>query len=286
MKSKFKKSIIIAALLLTAIPGLALAHQPRITENRETIVTEPEISKAYYAKLQGEPDTYRIKADSTFNLYVNILVPAIDTQKDEQNKEVSAEIFKNGTKIATLNGQNFEWKKFYEPFGADTYWMGPEYKTTAEAGNYEIRVSSPKNNVTYSLATGEVEAFNFKETINSLKLIPQIKQTFFQTSPISFIMSPLGLGMIFALYLLAGIFGLIYRALLKYFAKNKNRRAQKNINIGGRLFRAALGAALLIWAIFTSWSPILIFFSGFTFFEAIFSWCGFYAAIGKNSCPL
>ncbi len=286
MKSKFKKSIIIAALLLTAIPGLALAHQPRITENRETIVTEAEISKAYYAKLEGEPDVYRINADSSFNLYVNILVPALDTQRDDQNKEVSAEIFKNGTKIATLSGQNFEWKKFYEPFGADTYWMGPEYKATTEAGNYEIRVSSPKNDVTYSLATGEAEAFNFKETINALKLIPQIKQSFFQKSPISFILSPFGFGQIFVLYILAGIFGLIYRALLKYIAKNKNRRAQKNISLGGRLFRAALGVILLTWAVLTSWSPVLIFFSGFTFFEAIFSWCGFYAAIGKNSCPL
>ena len=39
-------------------------------------------------------------------------------------------------------------------------------------------------------------------------------------------------------------------------------------------------------AITTTWSPILIFFSGFALFEAIFSWCGFYAAMGKNTCPV
>jgi len=38
-----------------------------------------------------------------------------------------------------------------------------------------------------------------------------------------------------------------------------------------------------IWLIF---NPLLIFISGFCTFETIFSWCGFYAAIGKNSCPL
>lgn len=32
--------------------------------------------------------------------------------------------------------------------------------------------------------------------------------------------------------------------------------------------------------------PKTIFFSGFAFFEAIFSWCGFYATIGKNTCPV
>jgi len=45
-------------------------------------------------------------------------------------------------------------------------------------------------------------------------------------------------------------------------------------------------AKMGLWAITTTWSPILIFFSGFAFFEAIFSWCGFYAAMGKNTCPV
>jgi hypothetical protein len=31
---------------------------------------------------------------------------------------------------------------------------------------------------------------------------------------------------------------------------------------------------------------ILIFFSGFALFEALFSWCGFYAALGKSTCPI
>jgi Na+-transporting NADH:ubiquinone oxidoreductase subunit NqrB len=47
-----------------------------------------------------------------------------------------------------------------------------------------------------------------------------------------------------------------------------------------------IGIALLVWAITTSWNPLLIFFSGFLFFEALFSWCGLYAALGKNTCPL
>jgi hypothetical protein len=73
---------------------------------------------------------------------------------------------------------------------------------------------------------------------------------------------------------------------LKRVAKNSPRGAPKNINKGGHLIRLTIGIGLLLFAILTTWSPILIFFSGFAIFEAIFSWCGFYAAIGKNTCPI
>ncbi|MSU60766.1 MAG: DUF2892 domain-containing protein [Candidatus Staskawiczbacteria bacterium] len=88
------------------------------------------------------------------------------------------------------------------------------------------------------------------------------------------------------MYLLAGIVGLIYRTILKKFAKNSPRGATKNIGRNDRLLRLAIGVGLLLWAMLTTWSPILIFLSGFAIFEAIFSWCGFYAAMGKNTCPV
>ncbi|MSR71540.1 MAG: DUF2892 domain-containing protein [Candidatus Taylorbacteria bacterium] len=88
------------------------------------------------------------------------------------------------------------------------------------------------------------------------------------------------------MYLLAGIVGLIYRAILKRFAKNSSRGATKNIGRNDRLLRLAIGVGLLLWAMLTTWSPILIFFSGFALFEAVFSWCGFYATLGKNTCPV
>jgi hypothetical protein len=276
-----KITSVIFAFLVFA-PNLASAHQPRITESRLTEVPMPEISKAYYGKLTGEPDVYIIKSDKSFDLYVNVLVPDISGQK----KDVSAVILKNDTEQASLNGAGFEWKQFYEPFGADKYWKGPEYKSRVEAGIYEIRVSSPKNDSKYSLAIGEIEAFDSKESLNALTIIPELKKDFFSTSPISFIASPLGFGLIAIMYVLAFIFGFIYRTILKRFAKNSPRGVTQNIGKKDRLLRVTIGVALLLWAISTSWSPILIFFSGFAMFEAIFSWCGFYAALGKNTCPI
>jgi len=282
MTNKIYKTITLSLPALFLIPALAFAHQPRITESRQTLVPDPEISKAYYGKLTGEPDVYTIEAKEPFDLYVNVLVPDIAGQK----KDVSATVSKDGKELAVLEGTNFEWKQFYEPFGADSYFMGPEYKARAEAGKYEIRVLSSGNDSKYSLAIGEIEAFDFKETVNVFTVIPELKKNFFEVSPITFIKSPFGWGLIIIMYLLAGIVGLLYRAILKKFAKKSVRGATNNIGKADRLLRLAIGAGLLLWAITTSWSPILLFFSGFALFEALFSWCGFYAAIRKNTCPV
>ena len=225
----------------------------------------------------GEPDTYIIESTTSFDLYVNVLVPDITGQK----KDVFVAITKDGETgalLAVLGGVNANWKQFFEPFGVSTYWQGPEYKARAEAGRYEVRVWSESNDSKYSLAIGEGEFFDIGEILNALRLVPQIKSDFFNESPISFIKSPFGYGLIILMYILAGIVGLIYRAII--------RRVGKNIGTADRLFRVGIGIALLFWAITTSWNPLLIFLSGFAFFEAIFSWCGLYAAVGKNTCPV
>lgn len=268
--------------LLVSIPTNAFAHQPRIVESRQTIVVDPEISKAYYGQLSGVPDTFTIQSNNPFNLYVNILVPDISGQA----KDVSATIIKDGKPFTVLDGMQFVWKQMFEQFGHDTYWAGPEYKAKAEVGTYVITVSSTRNDSKYSLAIGETENFDFTEIMNALTLVPQLKNSFFNESPISFILSPFGWGMILVLYILAGLVGFLYRFVLKRFATNTVRGVSNNIGTPDRLLRFAIAIILLLWAILTTWSPILIFFSGFALFEAVFSWCGFYAAIGKNTCPV
>lgn len=270
------------ALIFIFSPSISSAHQPRIVESNATQVETPEISKAYYATLSGAPHIYTIDAKEAFELYVGILVPDIESTK----KDITAEVFKGNEKIATIGGGSATWAPYFETFGQSNYFDGGEYKARAEAGVYTIKVSNPDNAGKYSLAVGEIEAFNMKETLNALTLVPQIKKDFFNESPISFILSPMGWGLIVAMYILAFIVGFIYRAILKKFAKSSPRGMAQNIGKPDRLLRLAIGVGLLLWAITTTWSPILIFFSGFAFFEAIFSWCGFYAALGKNTCPV
>lgn len=263
-------------------PNISLAHQPRIVESEATQVVDPEISKAYYATLTGSPHIYTIDSKVDFDLYVSILLPDIQSA----DKSTVAEVFKGEKQIATLGGESVVWKTFFEPFGQSSYLDGGEYKAHVEAGVYTVKVSSQNNESKYSLAIGEIEAFDGKEGISALSIIPELKRDFFEESPITFIKSPFGWGLIVVMYLLAFLFGFLYRTILKKFAKGSVRGVAQNIGKPDRLLRLAIGVGLFLWAITTTWSPILIFFSGFAFFEAIFSWCGFYAAMGRNTCPV
>ncbi len=277
-----QKFLAVLAFSILIIPTLALAHQPRIVNGETTQVIDPEISKAYYAALTGAPHTYTIDSSTDFDLYVSILLP--DTKSAD--KSTTAEVVKDGAPIATLGGQNAVWKSFFEPFGQSSYLDGGEYKARATAGVYTVTVKSQNNSGKYSLAIGEIEAFDGKEGTNALSVIPDLKKDFFEESPISFIKSPFGWGMIVVLYILAFIFGFVYRFIARKLAKSAKGKMVKNINKRGRLIRAGVGIALLLIAMLTTWSPILIFISGFCIFESLFSWCAFNQMIGKNTCPV
>jgi len=87
-------------------------------------------------------------------------------------------------------------------------------------------------------------------------------------------------------YALSFVFGYTYRfALKKFSSRNINGRAVKNINTRDRLIRLFLGIILLVLGI-SNWSLLILFFSGFCFYEAIVSWCGLNALLNKNSCSL
>jgi hypothetical protein len=280
MNKTITTTLFIATMLLVATP--VFAHQPRLVDSEAIEVIDPEISKAYYGELTGAPHVYSINTSEPLELYVGILMP----YADDSAKDVQAEIRQGEDLLQMIGGQNADWQEMFEFFGQSTYWDGGEYKASVDGGAYTITVSSANNDSKYSLAIGEIEAFDGNEIINALNLIPELKSNFFNESPISFIKSPFGWMYILIMYALAFAFGFLYRFILKKFAKGSLRGVHKNIAKSDRLVRLVMAIGLLLWAITTSWSPLLLFFSGFALFEAIFSWCGFYAAIGKNSCPI
>lgn len=263
-------SLLVAFNLFIVFPQTISAHQPRMPGEDKVIVESPEISKAYYAILKGNPHTYTISLDKELPLYVNILVPDISNQKTDFIVTI-VQKGKTNKNIARLDGTKFEWTKFFEPFGHDTYLSGPEYRATSPAGVYEITVTAKDNGSKYILAIGEAENFDFKESINAINLIPKIKSTIFDKFPIDFILSPIGIGYIIIVYILSFVFAFLFKFAMKKLASKKIQRLAKNIGVKDRLIRAIFGFLFLFLAITTSWSPILIFVSGFLFFEAIFS---------------
>ncbi|MDP1833357.1 MAG: hypothetical protein Q8L11_00290 [Candidatus Moranbacteria bacterium] len=215
MKYKYLLAIIFLAGFFSGA-GISQAHQPRVVFGETAVrVEEPEISKAYYGELEGRPDSFWIRSDKPFDLYANVLVPDVPGAR----KDISFEIKKDGESLVASDGVGFRWTNFYEPFAGDNYFKGPEYKTRAEAGSYEIKVSNPGNTGKYALAVGETESFAIGGALEAIAAIPRIKKDFFGESALSAYLNQITLLLLAIISALAGI---IWLWVLAYRKKRKN----------------------------------------------------------------
>ena len=250
------------------------------------MVNDPEISKAYYDELAGSARTYKISSNTEFNLYMNILVP----KNTNPAARYSATVYMIGktarSTIDKLDANSAPWNEFYEEYGNDFYYQGSEYRRKLPPGDYEIVVDGDKLVGKYVLAIGEIEAFSPREGMNALYTIPKLKKSFFGESPATFLFSKFGAIEFVTIVTLGFLFGFIYRMIHKKLSKASTAAKEgKNIGKSDRILRAFLTILCLVAGLY-SWSIILFFFAGFCFFETVFSWCGLYALLGKNTCPL
>lgn len=90
------------------------------------------------------------------------------------------------------------------------------------------------------------------------------------------------------LWILGGaLFAFAYRIIHKKIAKPGTLTlGAKNIGKKDRIARVIIGVVLLVLAYNANMDPGALFFAGFAFFEAAFSWCGLYALMERNTCPL
>jgi len=177
-----------STLIAVGATETAYAHQPYlVTDTGVTRVDKPEVSKAFYADLSGKPAVYEIVSPDSFAMYVNVLVP------DEVGipTDLSATVTRGSDTIAVLEGPTYKWTKFYEPFGGDSYLMGPELRLRAGPGTYVATVSRPGNKGRYVLAVGEREAFSLGDMVRIIGLMPRLKRCFFHRAPIRALTDPL-----------------------------------------------------------------------------------------------
>jgi len=176
------KSFVLLFILFLSICSVC-AHQPRVETGANTSIQDPidvqnpEISRAFYGQLKGNPDYYRITSDKPFELYINLLVPA---GPGIGGSFPSAEVTdSSGEIILTLNGTNSIWEPYFEEFGGDNYLKGPEATKNVPAGTYIVKVFNSNNQGKYSIAIGKIEAFPVDESINTIIALPILKEQFF-----------------------------------------------------------------------------------------------------------
>ncbi|MGB9596230.1 MAG: hypothetical protein ACPL7B_08115 [Candidatus Poribacteria bacterium] len=178
--------LIMWAIIFLLISLNILAHQPVIvkkdnSKDKPVLVKKPEISFAFYGELAGEPHYYKIDSKKPINLYVNILVPDYSPKTNPILKhDMSFEILKGNTSIIIINGNSFEWKRFYEPYGKDNYYMGPEFDSNVDAGVYYVKVFNSNNIGKYSLAIGKKESFTPWGLVGALIKARSLDKWFFK----------------------------------------------------------------------------------------------------------
>lgn len=211
---------------LLVLVGTALAHQPRIVSDELAQVQNPEVSQAFYGQLKGKPDYYKINSEQPFRLYVGILVPdleaigkdvSVEITKEHEHRAEEAEHKHEEEEIRILlNGLDHEWTRWYEPFGGDWYYEGPELRSNPPEeelpqgvevgeGTYTIKVFSPHNEGKYVLAVGEREEFPLNEIVSTLFVLPRLKAEFFERSPLTAYFNLIGLFMAVSIGILIAI---------------------------------------------------------------------------------
>lgn len=201
------RHLYLVVLFLLFISITSSGHSPRIVGKGITVIEKPEVSQAFYGELDGSPDYFQIESDKPFLLYVSILVPAIeDVQKDK-----SVEVTRDGVLILELDAPESDWEYYYEEFGGDGYYEGPEAERNVTAGTYLIKVHSPQNRGKYTLAVGKREEFSFSDAL----LLPRLKSEFFGKSPLEALFGIVGMFFVLLAFLAACIVYLVFRFVLK-----------------------------------------------------------------------
>lgn len=213
MIKEFNKIIFFSAVFLFGIVFSVSAHQPEIIFNKTGNITinNPEVSKAFYDELKGAPRDYFINSDKDFNLYLNLLVPAFSNPDGKYSANVFSIINDKEELFFSTDILSTGWSEYYEEFGRDYYYKGPEFEKQVSAGKYKIEVFSQDNNGKYVLAVGKTESFNITSLLNVYWQLPYLKLVFFKTDVLQFFLTPFGIGLI---GVIGGLFILI--ALINY----------------------------------------------------------------------
>ncbi len=206
------------AILFVLAAGTAFSHQPRLVDDKPSIeVRRPEISQAFYARLDGSPQTYTIRSEAPFRLYVNLLVPDLPGIDTDYEAVISRKAEPRNDVLARLDGRSYGWRPFFEPFGGDHYRLGPEYEDTVPPGTYIIVVSSPDNQGRYVLAVGKTEKFPPGEMARTIVALPKLKR-YFGKSPWTAFFNLSGLFLVLVTAVLGG------PATLFFLIRRRRRR--------------------------------------------------------------
>ena len=90
MKINYLGKLFLILAIISSVHSLE-AHQPILNSESEDgkknhfVIEEPEISKAIYAELKGQPHYYQVSSEKDFRFYAGITDPKIEVVPSEKN---------------------------------------------------------------------------------------------------------------------------------------------------------------------------------------------------------
>jgi hypothetical protein len=171
------------------------AHVPLVVTQTDlhdvVTIEDPDLSQAFYGLLQGFPHTYEFTVTQPMKLFVEVLVPDIESSTNNVSSIIVREVERSGrvTEIARLPAKDAAWESFFEPFGGDSYRRGPRFEAGIEPGKYRVEVHTPDNVEKYVLVVGKREEFAGIGYFELLGRIAEVK-VFFEKPRISIVQSP------------------------------------------------------------------------------------------------
>ena len=195
IRNHYRNSFLLWSALLIfgtwfLLSGTAQAHAPRLISSQDfdraapLVINDPDISQAFYARLDGQAEYYYFSwpgkmdqsdsADGSF--YFGLLVP----DKAGTTKDFSAELIRvsDNQVLVDLSSVPGDWTPYFEPFGGDHYFKGPEYEVSLPVGDYIIKVDNPSQSGQYVLVVGLQESFSLEEVARTLLVMPALKDYF------------------------------------------------------------------------------------------------------------
>lgn len=182
-----KKIFIIIALFL--LPYSTFAYIPEIVIQESlldiTQIENPENVSFFHGELFSFPHTFEINSEKSFYLQVEILVPDINSSKNNISGIIIKEKEVGGVEeVIRLEAEEVEWEEYRETETGNTYRIGPRFQSDLEAGVYRIEVHTPDNLEKYVLKVGFQDG---DEKIGYFKKISRIMESkiFFEKTKFS-----------------------------------------------------------------------------------------------------
>ena len=173
-------------LCLIALP--AAAHAPLLDTSAKTataplVLDQPEHSKVIFSELTGAPQHYQITSDRAFDFYVGVTAPKLEGCGLPETFSFDV-MDAAGKLIDGREGDSLTWVPWFEEYGKNWYWVGPEigkafaHDRQYPAGTYTIKVFNKDNRGQYALAVGDQEKFGLGTMLTIDGTMKAVKEQF------------------------------------------------------------------------------------------------------------